>query len=328
MTGIWKHSGKRGVEIMSFWTGKKVVVTGGAGFLGSHVVEELKEKNCKSVFIPRSKDYDLTDERNIKAMYENAEPDIVIHLAAAVGGIGANERYPGTFFYKNAIMGIQLMEMARQYGIKKFVTIGTTCSYPKDASIPFKEEDLWKGYPTEVTAPYGLAKKMLFVQSQAYEKEFGFNSINLIPVNLYGPRDNFNPDTSHVIPALVKRFVDAEREGTKEVVCWGTGEASREFIYVKDCAEAIILAAERYNSSEPVNIGTGKEIKIKELVRIIAALTGYKGSIAWDTSKPDGQPRRCVDTSKARERFGFVAGTEFEEGLGNTIKWYKDSIGG
>jgi GDP-L-fucose synthase len=328
MIGIWKHLVKRGVEIMSFWTGKKVVVTGGAGFLGSYVVEELKAKDCKSVFIPRSKDYDLTDERNIKIMYENAEPDIIIHLAAAVGGIGANERYPGTFFYKNAIMGIQLMEMARQYGIKKFVTIGTTCSYPKDASIPFKEEDLWKGYPTEVTAPYGLAKKMLFVQSQAYEKEFGFNSINLIPVNLYGPRDNFNPDTSHVIPALVKRFVDAEREGTKEVVCWGTGEASREFIYVKDCAEAIILAAERYNSSEPVNIGTGKEIKIKELVRIIAALTGYKGSIAWDTSKPDGQPRRCVDTSKARERFGFVAGTEFEEGLGNTIKWYKDSIGG
>ncbi|HRU41870.1 MAG TPA: NAD-dependent epimerase/dehydratase family protein, partial [Candidatus Diapherotrites archaeon] len=213
---------------MSFWTGKKAVVTGGAGFLGSYVVEELKSKGCKSVFIPRSKDYDLTDERNIKAMYENAEPDIVIHLAAAVGGIGANERYPGTFFYRNAVMGIQLMELARQYGVEKFVTIGTTCSYPKHAAIPFKEEDLWNGYPAEVTAPYGLAKKMLFVQSQAYEKEFCFNSINLIPVNLYGPRDNFNPDTSHVIPALIKRFVDAVREGTKEVVCWGTGEASRE----------------------------------------------------------------------------------------------------
>ncbi|HQE66791.1 MAG TPA: GDP-L-fucose synthase [Bacillota bacterium] len=313
---------------MSFWTGKKVVVTGGAGFLGSYVVEELKAKDCKSVFIPRSKDYDLTDERNIKIMYENAEPDIIIHLAAAVGGIGANERYPGTFFYKNAVMGIQLMELARQYGIKKFITIGTTCSYPKHAAVPFKEEDLWNGYPAEVTAPYGLAKKMLFVQSQAYEKEFCFNSINLIPVNLYGPRDNFNPDTSHVIPALIKRFVDAAREGTKEVVCWGTGEASREFIYAKDCAEAIIMAAERYNSSEPVNIGTGKEIKIKELVGIIAALTGYKGSIAWDTSKPDGQPRRCVDTSKARERFGFEARTDFREGLRNTIEWYKEYIGG
>jgi len=313
---------------MSFWTGKKVVVTGGAGFLGSYVVEELKAKGCKSVFIPRSKDYDLTDVRSIKVMYENAEPDIVIHLAAAVGGIGANQKYPGTFFYKNAIMGIQLMEHARLYGVKKFVTIGTTCSYPKLTNIPFSEDDLWEGYPTEVTAPYGLAKKMLIVQSQAYEKEYGFNSINLISVNLYGPRDNFNPDTSHVIPALIKRFVDAVKEDISEVVCWGTGEASREFIYAKDCAEAIILAAEIYNSSDPVNIGTGKEIKIKELVALIAELTGYKGNISWDTSKPDGQPRRCADVSRAKERFGFEARTDLREGLRKTIQWYKEYIGG
>lgn len=312
---------------MSFWTGKNVVVTGGAGFLGSYVVEGLKDKGCKFVFIPRSKDYDLTDERNIKAMYEKAEPDIVIHLAAAVGGIGANQKHPGTFFYKNAIMGIQLMEQARLHGVKKFVTIGTTCSYPKFTNIPFSEDDLWEGYPTEVTAPYGLAKKMLIVQSRAYEKEFGFNSINLISVNLYGPGDNFNPDTSHVIPALIKRFVDAAKENMNEVVCWGTGEASREFIYAKDCAEAIIMAAERYNSSDPVNIGTGKEIKIKELVALIVELTGYKGNISWDTSKPDGQPRRCADVSRARERFGFEARTDFREGLRNTIEWYKEYIG-
>ncbi len=291
------------------------------------MVEGLKDKGCKFVFIPRSKDYDLTDERNIKAMYEKAEPDIVIHLAAAVGGIGANQKHPGTFFYKNAIMGIQLMEQARLHGVKKFVTIGTTCSYPEFTNIPFSEDDLWEGYPTEVTAPYGLAKKMLIVQSRAYEKEFGFNSINLISVNLYGPGDNFNPDTSHVIPALIKRFVDAAKENMNEVVCWGTGEASREFIYAKDCAEAIIMAAERYNSSDPVNIGTGKEIKIKELVALIVELTGYKGNISWDTSKPDGQPRRCADVSRARERFGFEARTDFREGLRNTIEWYKEYIG-
>lgn len=314
--------------MMSFWSDKKVIVTGGAGFLGSYVVEELKSKGCNSIYIPRSKINDLTDICNIKALYEKAEPDIVIHLAAAVGGIGANQQYPGTFFYKNAIMGIQLMEQARLYGVKKFVTIGTTCSYPKFAKIPFSEDDLWEGYPTEVTAPYGLAKKMLIVQSQAYEREFGFNSINLIPVNLYGPRDNFNPDSSHVIPALIKRFVDAVKENRSEVVCWGTGEASREFIYVKDCAEAIVLASEKYNSSEPVNIGTGKEIKIKELVAIIAELTGYRGRISWDTSKPDGQPRRCVDVSRAKERFGFEARTDFREGLKNTIEWYNKHIGG
>lgn len=313
---------------MSFWTGKKVIVTGGAGFLGSYVVEELESKGCESIFVPRSRDYDLTSEKSIKAMYESAKADIVIHLAAAVGGIGANQQYPGTFFYKNAIMGIQLMEQARQYEVKKFVTIGTTCSYPKYTQIPFKEDDLWEGYPTEVTAPYGLAKKMLIVQSQAYEKEFGFNSINLIPVNLYGPRDNFDPDSSHVIPALIKRFVDAAKYNKDEVICWGTGEASREFIYAKDCAEAIVLAADRYDSSEPVNIGTGKEIKIKELVGIIAELTGYKGRILWDSTKPDGQPRRCADVSKARDRFGFEAGTDFREGLGKTIEWYKEYIGG
>lgn len=312
---------------MSFWDGKRVIVTGGAGFLGSYVVEELKSKGCTSIYVPRSKDCDLTREKCIKEMYEKAMPDIVIHLAAAVGGIGANQKYPGTFFYKNAIMGMQLIEHARRFGVKRFVTIGTTCSYPKYANIPFNEDDLWEGYPAEVTAAYGLAKKMLFVQSQAYEKEFGFNSINLIPVNLYGPRDNFNPDTSHVIPALIKRFADAAKEGKKEVVCWGTGEASREFIYAKDCAEAIVLASEKYNSSDPVNIGTGKEIMIKELVKIIAELTGYKGNMVWDTSKPDGQPRRCVDVSKAKERFGFEAKTEFKEGLRNTVEWYKENIG-
>ncbi|MCD6318577.1 GDP-L-fucose synthase [Candidatus Aerophobetes bacterium] len=308
---------------MNFWEDKKVVVTGGAGFLGSFVVEKLKERNPKDIFVPRSKEYDLREKEAIIRMYEDAKPDIVIHLAAAVGGIGANRKNPGKFFYDNAIMGIQLMEYARRYEVKKFVAIGTVCSYPKYTPVPFKEEDLWNGYPEETNAPYGLAKKMLLVQSQAYRQQYGFNSIFLIPVNLYGPRDNFDLETSHVIPAIIRKCTEAREKREGKIVVWGDGSPTREFLYVEDAARAIILATEKYNESEPVNIGAGFEISIKDLINLIAKLTGFKGKIIWDTTRPNGQPRRRLDVSKAKEKFGFEAKVGLEEGLRRTIRWYK-----
>ena len=308
---------------MNFWTNKKILVTGGAGFLGSFIVEKLKEKgvNKEDMRIPRSKDTDLRRWENCVGVVKNI--DIVIHLAARVGGIGFNRNYPATLFFDNAIMGIQLMEAARQEEVEKFVAIGTVCAYPKFTPVPFKEEDLWNGYPEETNAPYGLAKKMLLVQSQAYRQQYGFNSIFLLPVNLYGPGDNFDLESSHVIPALIRKFTDAVENNKKEVEVWGTGKASREFLYVEDAAEAIILATEKYNKSEPVNMGAGFEIKIKDLVELIAELTGFDGEIRWDITKPDGQPRRCLDVSRAKEEFGFEAEVGFREGVKKTIEWYK-----
>ena len=307
---------------MSFWSDKSVLVTGGAGFLGSFIVEELKKKgvNEKDLRIPRSKDMDLRKWENCIRAVKNI--DIVIHLAARVGGIGYNQAYPASLFYDNAIMGLQMMEAARQEGVKKFVAIGTVCAYPKFAPMPFKEEELWDGYPEETNAPYGLAKKMLLVQSQAYRKQYGFNSIFLLPVNLYGPRDNFDLESSHVIPALIRKFTNAVMHNEKEVEVWGTGQVSREFLYVEDAARGIVMAAERYNEAAPVNIGAGFEIYIKDLVELIAKLARFYGEIRWDTSKPDGQPRRCLDTSKAKREFGFEAKADFKEGLRKTIDWY------
>ena len=309
---------------MTFWDNKKILVTGGAGFLGSFLVEKLKEKGVKeeSIRIPRSRDTDLRYWENcVKAV---RDIDIVIHLAARVGGIGFNRKYPATLFYDNAMMGIQMMEVARQEGVEKFVAIGTVCAYPKFTPVPFKEKNLWGGYPEETNAPYGLAKKMLLVQSQAYRQQYGFNSIFLLPVNLYGPRDNFDLESSHVIPALIRKFVEAVENNKKEVIVWGTGKASREFLYVEDAARGIVLATEKYNKPEPVNIGAGFEIKIKDLVELIAELTGFEGEIRWDTSKPDGQPRRCLDVSRAKEEFGFEAKTDFKDGLRKTIEWCKN----
>jgi GDP-L-fucose synthase len=311
-----------GGGLVNFWEGEKVIVSGGAGFLGSYVVERLRQKKAE-IFIPRIEDYDLRKIENIKRMFDDFLPEIVIHLAAVVGGIGANRQNPGKFFYDNIIMGVQLMEEARIRKLSKFVNIGTICSYPKFTPVPFKEEDLWNGYPEETNAPYGLAKKMLIVQSQAYRKQYGFNSINLLQVNLYGPRDNFDPQTSHVIPALIKKCFDAIENKKDKIVVWGTGKPTREFLYVEDAAEGILLATERYNKSEPINFGAGFEISIKDLVELIAKLTGFKGKIVWDTTKPDGQPRRCLDTTKAFKEFGFKAKTPFEEGLKKTIQWYK-----
>ena len=307
---------------MTPWDNKKILVTGGAGFLGSFIVEQLKEKGVEdeNIKIPRSKDTDLRRWENCVEVVKDT--DIVIHLAAKVGGIGYNQRYPATLFYDNTIIGIQLMEVARQEGAEKFVAIGTVCAYPKFTPVPFKEENLWNGYPEETNAPYGLAKKMLLVQSQAYRQQYGFNSIFLLPVNLYGPRDNFDLESSHVIPALIRKFTGAVENNKSEVEVWGTGKASREFLYVEDAANGIILATERYNKPEPVNIGAGAEIKIKELVELIAELTGFDGEIRWDTTKPDGQPRRCLDVSKAKADFGFKAKTDFKEGLKKTIEWY------
>jgi GDP-L-fucose synthase len=310
---------------MSFWNNKRVTVTGGAGFLGSFVVEKLKEQGCREIFVPRSGQYDLVDMEAVKRLYEEARPDIVIHLAARVGGIGANRANAGKFFYDNAMMGIQLIEQGRLFGVEKFVALGTVCAYPKFAPVPFNEENLWDGYPEETNAPYGLAKKMLLVQSQAYRDQYGFNSIYLLPVNLYGPRDNFDLETSHVIPALIRKCLEAKESGKPEIVCWGDGTPTREFLYVEDCAEAIVLATERYDRSDPVNLGTGQEISIKELVDLIAELTGYRGRIVWDTSKPNGQPRRCLDTGRARQLFGFNARIDFREGLRRTIDWYEST---
>ena len=308
---------------MTFWTTRRVLVTGGAGFLGRHVVSRLRDAGARDIVVPRSRDYDLRDGNAIRELLAQARPDLIIHLAAAVGGIGANREHPGSFFHDNAIMGIQLIEAARLANVGKFVTIGTVCSYPKFTPVPFREDDLWTGYPEETNAPYGLAKKMLLVQGQAYREEYGFNSIHLIPVNLYGPWDNFHPDSSHVIPALIRKCLDARDSGAPSIEVWGTGSASREFLYVDDAAEGIVLAAERYNGVEPVNLGTGQEITIKDLVGTIARLTGFDGDITWDTTKPDGQPRRALDTSRARDALGFQATTGFEDGLKATIAWYE-----
>jgi len=305
---------------------KRIVVTGGGGFLGRFVVEKLKEKGCDNIFVSRSKEYDLVEKENVRKLYRNTEPNIVIHLASVVGGIGANRENPGRFFYDNLMMGAQLIEEGRNYGIEKFVCIGTICAYPKFAPIPFREEDLWNGYPEETNAPYGIAKKALLVQLQAYRQQYGFNGIYLLPVNLYGPFDNFDPKTSHVIPALIKKCFDAIKEGEEEIIVWGTGKATREFLYVEDCAEGIVLAAEGYDDSEPVNLGAGFEISIKDLVAKISELTGFRGKVVWDTTKPDGQPRRMLDTSRAAKYFGFKAKTNFNEGLKRTIKWYQQNV--
>jgi len=307
---------------MEFWTGKRVAVTGGAGFLGSFVVAKLRDRGCQDIFVPRSREYDLVEMESVKRLYRDAHPDMVIHLAARVGGIGANRANPGKFFYDNLLMGTQLMEQGRLSGIEKFVAVGTVCSYPKFTPIPFREDHLWDGYPEETNAPYGLAKKMLLVQSQSYRAQYGFNSIFLLPVNLYGPGDNFDLEQSHVVPALIRKCLEAKESGSAEIVCWGDGTPTREFLYVEDCAEAIVLATEKYEGAEPVNIGAGREISIKELVEQIAAITGFQGHIIWDTSKPNGQPRRCLDTSRAREFFGFTAKTDFRDGLKKTIDWY------
>jgi GDP-L-fucose synthase len=302
---------------------KRVAVTGGAGFLGQQVVRVLRERGCADIVVPRHAQYDLTREGEIERFYREGAPQIVIHLAAVVGGIGANRANPGRFFYENLVMGAMLMEYARRAGVEKFVGIGTICSYPKFTPVPFREEELWNGYPEETNAPYGLAKKMLLVQAQAYRQQYGFGAIHLLPVNLYGPGDNFDPESSHVIPALIRKCLEAGARGAPEIVCWGDGSPTREFLYVEDCAEAIALATERYDGPEPVNLGAGFEISIKELVELIAELTGFKGRITWDPSKPNGQPRRCIDTSRARERFGFQARTDFREGLRRTIEWYR-----
>ena len=307
---------------MNFWQDKRVVVTGGGGFLGRVVVGLLRQKGCKHIVVPRSAQFDLRKTSAIRKLYSRARPDMVIHLAAVVGGIGANRDNPGKFFYDNLIMGVELMEQARRMGVAKFVAIGTICAYPKFCPVPFKEAHLWDGYPEETNAPYGLAKKMLLVQSQAYRQQYGFNSIYLLPVNLYGPGDNFSRESSHVIPALIRKCVEAKALGTKQITVWGTGRATREFLYVDDAARGIILAAEKYNSSQPVNLGAGFEISIKKLVDLIVRLTKFKGEIIWDASKPDGQPRRCLDTARARQEFGFEAKVPFETGLKRTIAQY------
>jgi GDP-L-fucose synthase len=299
------------------------MVTGGGGFLGRAVVARLGDAGVREVFVPRSSRYDLRTADGVRAALSDGRPDIVIHLAAVVGGIGANRENPGRFFYENAAMGIELMEQARTSGVTKFVQIGTVCSYPKFTPVPFREDDLWGGYPEETNAPYGLAKKMLLVQGQAYRQQYGFDVIHLIPVNLYGPGDNFDPASSHVIPALIKKCIDARDAGVDHIEVWGTGSASREFLYVDDAARGIVLATEGYDDPDPVNLGVGSEITIRDLVELIVRLTSFRGEIRWDPTKPDGQPRRALDTSRARERFGFVARTSFEDGLRETIAWYE-----
>lgn len=308
---------------MSFWKDKRVVVTGGAGFLGSFVVDLLRDKGCRQIVVPRSKDYDLVQMDAVQRLYSDARPDLVIHLAARVGGIGANQANPGRFFYDNLMMGTQLIEVGRQRGLKKFVALGTICAYPKFASIPFKEDDIWNGYPEETNAPYGLAKKMMLAQSQAYRDQYGFNSIVLFPVNLYGPRDNFDLQTSHVIPALIRKCVSAKEEGRTEITLWGDGSPTREFLYVEDAADGILLAAEHYDGNLPVNLGTGEEISIRDLAKLIAAEVGFSGQIQWDATKPNGQPRRCLDVSRAKQLFGFQAKHGLRDGVKKTVQWFQ-----
>jgi GDP-L-fucose synthase len=305
------------------WREKRVLVTGGAGFLGSFVVEKLRERGCQNVTVPRSKEYDLRDRDAIIRLYTETRPHIVMHLAAVVGGIGANRMNPGRFFYDNAIMGIQLLEYARQFGVEKFVATGTVCAYPKFTPTPFKEDDLWEGYPEETNAPYGLAKKMLLVQAQAYRAQYGFNAIYLLPVNLYGPRDNFDLETSHVIPALIRKCVEAKDAGYREIVLWGDGSPTREFLYVEDAAEGLLLATERYDGDQPVNLGTGEEIAIRDLAQVIAVDVGFTGDIVWDSTKPNGQPRRCLDVSRAKQLFGFHAVHRLREGISQTVAWFQ-----
>jgi GDP-L-fucose synthase len=313
---------RRLLAMSGFFEDRRVVVTGGAGFLGRYVCGGLEKRGCKNILVPKIEDYDLVNADDIARMYDDMRPDVVVHLAAVVGGIGANRERPGEFFYKNLMMGVELIEQGRIRGIEKFVAIGTVCAYPKFTPVPFKEEAIWDGYPEETNAPYGLAKKMLLVQSQSYRQQYGFNSIFLLPVNLYGPGDNFDPGSSHVIPALIKKCVEAVDAGVGFIECWGTGSASREFIHAADAAEGILLATELYNKSDAVNIGAGFEITIKELVEKIVNLTGFKGQVRWDSSKPDGQPRRRLDVSRAREEFGFEAKIGFDEGLKETVEWY------
>ena len=308
-------------------TSMRTVVTGGAGFLGTHVVEGLRAKGIEP-FIPLIKDWDLTRADDVERLFAETKPELLIHLAAEVGGIGANQANPGRYWYANLMMGSHILEQSRLSGLRKLVLIGTICAYPKFAPVPFKEDDLWNGYPEETNAPYGIAKKTLLVGAQAYRDQYGLDAIYLLPVNLYGPRDNFDLETSHVIPALIRKMIAAKRSGEREVVLWGDGSPTREFLYVDDCAEAILLAAERYDGPDPVNLGTGNEISIRELAELIAELTGYEGELAWDKSKPNGQPRRRLDTSRAERLFGFRAGTSFREGLERTIAWYRESFPG
>jgi GDP-L-fucose synthase len=309
---------------MNFWKNKRVVVTGGNGFLGSFVAENLFARGCRDLLLPSSKEYDLRVERSVTKLFEDTRPDIFIHLAAVVGGIGANRKHPGRFFYENAIMGIHAIEEARRRSIEKFVCVGTVCSYPKFASVPFREDALWDGYPEETNAPYGLAKKMLLVQLQSYRQEYGTNGIYLLPVNIYGPRDNFDLESSHVIPALIRKCVEAHQAASPRIVVWGTGKPTREFLYVEDAADGIVTAAERYNGAEPVNLGSASEISIRDLVNQVTELVGYRGVVEWDTSMPDGQPRRSLDTSRALEEFGWKAQVPFRDGLQRTIAWYLD----
>jgi GDP-L-fucose synthase len=306
---------------MSFWE-QRFVVTGGAGFLGSHVVQALQRRGASQIFVPRSADYDLRDHGAVIDMLNDTRPEVIIHMAAVVGGIGANRERPAEFFYDNLVMGVNLMHEAWKLGVKKFVTIGTVCAYPKFTPVPFREESLWDGYPEETNAPYGLAKKMLLVQGQAYRQQYGFNAIYLLPTNLYGMGDNFDPKTSHVIPALIRKFIEAKERGDRQVIAWGTGSPTREFLFVEDAAEGIALATERYNDPDPVNLGSGDEISIRDLTHLIAELTGFAGEVVWDTSKPDGQPRRKLDTSRAEAAFGFRSTTSFRDGLKRTIDWY------
>jgi GDP-L-fucose synthase len=305
-----------------FWAARRVCVTGGAGFLGSFVTEKLRQKGATQIFVPHLEQYDLVKPDDIHRMLDDAQPDLIIHLAALAGGIGANRARPADFFYINLMMGVQLMHAAWERGVEKFVAIGTICAYPKFTPLPFKEENLWDGYPEETNAPYGLAKKMLLVQAQAYREQYGYNAIYLLPVNLYGPGDNFDLKTSHVIPALIRKYLEAKERGDPQVVLWGDGSPTREFLYVEDAADGILLAAERFNGDEPVNLGSGNEISIKDLAALIARLTGFEGELVWDTSKPNGQPRRALDVSRAAQRFGFRAQMPFEEGLRRTIEWY------
>jgi GDP-L-fucose synthase len=305
--------------------GKKICVTGGAGFLGSFLLQTLERRGCREIFVPRIEDYDLTTTLGVERLFADARPEVLFHLAAVVGGIGANRSNPGRFFYDNAIMGIQLIEYARRSQVEKTIVVGTTCSYPKFTPVPFREEALWDGYPEETNAPYGIAKKALLVQCQAYRQQYGMNAIYLLPVNLYGPRDNFDLETSHVIPALIRKCLEAKHAGSKDIVCWGDGSATRAFLYAADAAEGLVLAAERYDGADPVNLGTEEEVSIRDLAETIARLCGYDGGIVWDTSQPNGQPRRCLDISRAERYFGFRARTTMPEGLAATIQWYQQS---